>query len=542
MVTTREVLAEERRMLELERAGRGQFPPLAPDYRPEREGRLTPEQRRAVELVAASRDQVVCVRGAAGTGKTTLMREVREAARAAGRELHAFAPTAGSADMLRRDGFEGAETVARLLVDRKLQEAARGRVLLVDEAGLLGVGTMREVLELARRQDCRVILSGDTRQHKSVERGDALRLLIEHGGVRPAEVTGIRRQRAAKFREAVREISEQKFGAAFDRLERLGLIVEIPGDGPRHELLARDYLHAVGEGKTALIVAPTHAEGRQVTDVVRAGLRRRGELAAEERKVPRLVNTQWTRAERASARLYEPGMVVEFHARCGDFRRGERASVAGCDEGGRVLVERDYGPISVRDGLPLAEAEKFAVFRREEIGVAAGDLLRVTRNGKTLEGARINNGSLVRVREVSDDGHLVLENGRMIRGDYGHLDYGYAVTSQAAQGKTVDRTFAAVGGQSLPAATREGFYVTNSRSREFTRTYVDDLAAYREAVTGGRERMSALDLVGRDRGPGHEQSIGVGRDSEFARQRPESARQQDRALLHEQDRGYGFSR
>jgi AAA domain len=260
------------------------------------------------QVIAHTRGALL-VRGAAGTGKTTLMHEVKEAARAAGRGLHAFAPTAGAAGVLRRDGFEGAETVARLLVDRRLQEVVRGRVLLVDEAGLLGVGAMRGVLELARREDCRVILSGDTRQHKSVERGDAFRLLIEHGGVRPAEVTGIRRQRAAEFREAVREISEQKFGAAFDRLERLGLIVEIRGDRPRHDLLARDYLEAVGEGKTALIVAPTHVEGRQVTDVIREGLRGRGALSLDERKVHRLVNTQWTMAERASGRLYEPGMV-----------------------------------------------------------------------------------------------------------------------------------------------------------------------------------------------------------------------------------------
>jgi len=33
--------------------------------------RLSPEQQKAVESVLASKDQVVCLRGAAGVGKTT---------------------------------------------------------------------------------------------------------------------------------------------------------------------------------------------------------------------------------------------------------------------------------------------------------------------------------------------------------------------------------------------------------------------------------------------------------------------------------------
>jgi hypothetical protein len=71
---------------------------------------------------------------------------------------------------------------------------------------------------------------------------------------------------------------------------------------------------------------------------------------------------------------------------------------------------------------------------------------------------------------------------------------------------------------------------------------VHDLAAYREAVTGERERMSALELVGRGRNPRHEQSIGTERESEVSR-RPESGRQQrEKAPSHDLDQGYGFDR
>ena len=40
----------------------------------------------------------------------------------------------------------------------------------------------------------RVILSGDTRQHGAVEAADALRAIEKYSGVRPCELTTIRRQ------------------------------------------------------------------------------------------------------------------------------------------------------------------------------------------------------------------------------------------------------------------------------------------------------------------------------------------------------------
>ena len=73
------------------------------------------------------------------------------------------------------------------------------------------------VLKVAREQDCRVILTGDTRQHASVERGDALRVLEENGGISPIEITKIQRQRVhdrpepetiRQYRQAVRSLSE----------------------------------------------------------------------------------------------------------------------------------------------------------------------------------------------------------------------------------------------------------------------------------------------------------------------------------------------
>jgi len=78
---------------------------------------------------------------------------------------------------------------------------------------------------------------------------------------------------------------------------------------------------------------------------------------------------------------------------------------------------------------------------------------------------------------------------------YGGLSYGYATTSHASQGKTVDVPLVAVGSESFPAANREQLYVSLSRGREAVRVYTDDKAAMMEAVQGSAARLSAMELM-----------------------------------------------
>ena len=74
-------------------------------------------------------------------------------------------------------GFAGAITMERLLRDSQLQAEAHGQVVILDEAGMISARQMAEFLELAEQRALRIVFSGDTRQIRSVEAGDALRIL-----------------------------------------------------------------------------------------------------------------------------------------------------------------------------------------------------------------------------------------------------------------------------------------------------------------------------------------------------------------------------
>ena len=45
-------------------------------------------------------------------------------------------------------------------------------------------------------------------------------------------------------------------------------------------MLVTDYLRAADDGKSALIISPTHAEGERLTDELRAALKERGAIVA----------------------------------------------------------------------------------------------------------------------------------------------------------------------------------------------------------------------------------------------------------------------
>lgn len=495
-LTTKRILDEERKLIDFVREGKGVCQPLnGRDYRIRDEKLLKPEgreQREAVQHVLSSRDRVIAVRGGAGTGKTTMLKEAVAGIEAGGHKVFAFAPSAeASRGVLREAGFENATTVAALLHSPIMQEGIRNAVLLVDEAGLLSSPQLKQVMELAQRQNCRVLLSGDTAQHAAVERGDALRLLENNAGLQAAELKHIRRQLHPTYRAAVADLRHGDVENGFAKLNAIGAIKESSADS-RYQQLAADYVQSVEDNKTALVVSPTHAEGERVTTEIRKELKGLNKLGHDERPLPQLKNLRWTEAQRADASQYQPGMVIQFHQNAPAFRRGEKATVAGREQN-QLLVQRGDG---TKEFLKLGldggcRASTFNVYSAGVLPVASGEWIRITQNGYSRDGHRLNNGELRRVKGFDKQGNVVLDNGWTVPKDYGNLAHGYCVTSHGSQGKSVQRLLVAESEESLPAASREQFYVSASRGVEDIRIYTDNKDALMAAVSKSRQRPSA---------------------------------------------------
>ncbi|PYJ63766.1 MAG: conjugal transfer protein [Verrucomicrobia bacterium] len=527
--TTNQVLVEEKRLIDFVQCGLGKFKPFLSGAYQFRNETLSDEQRSAVLHVLRSEDRVTAIRGGAGTGKTTMMKQAVAAIELTGRKVFAFAPSAeASRGVLRSEaGFANAETVEALLQNPKLQEQVRGQVVWIDEAGLLGSRTLARVAALAEKQDCRIVLSGDTAQHRAVERGDALRLLEKYAGLQAAELKEIWRQKADSHKAIVAELRAGDLEPAFKQLEKLGMLRELEPE-QRHETLAADYVSAVKKGKSALVISPTHAEGERVTAQIRERLKQAGVLRGNEREFIQLKNLQWTEAQRANTRSYQTGLVVQFHQNAAGFRRGERVTVTSQDEQGRVRVKHQSEETAL---LPLDQATRFQVYEPRSIALAAGDLIRITQNGFTKMKQRLNNGDLKKVEGFTKDGDLKLANGWVVSKDFGHWTHGYCLTSYSSQSKSVDCVFIAESSESFRAADREQFYVSASRFKEAWTIYTDDKHELLRAVSKTSERPSATDLMVKQ----SPETTGAG-DSQKAPAQRQSADKEDQSRSESQAR------
>jgi archaellum biogenesis ATPase FlaH len=77
-----------------------------------------------VNFVLDSTDLAVNIQGAAGTGKTALLQELREGIHQTSRDVLAVAPTMSAVEELQKVGFRDAVTVERLLQDAQVQDHA----------------------------------------------------------------------------------------------------------------------------------------------------------------------------------------------------------------------------------------------------------------------------------------------------------------------------------------------------------------------------------------------------------------------------------
>lgn len=478
IATTPEVLAEEQAMIDFARYGRGQVEPLATGWSIQRSW-LDEGQQAAVEHVTESHDRVMMIRGMAGTGKTSLMQEAVEAIKAGGHRVLALAPSAeASRGVLRKEGFADATTVAELLVNEKLQEEFQGQVLWLDEAGLIGTRQLKQLFDLADRMDSRVVLSGDWRQHGSVERGAAMRLLEQESGIRPAIVNNIRRQQGI-YKEAVFHLAHGHTASGFELLDQLGWVREVEDD-ERCRVIAKEYADSLANGGEApLVISPTHTEGKQITDAIRNELKERCLLGAIEHSLPRLISLNLTKAERADAAMIEAGDVIVFTQNAPGYKKGDRLVVTG----------------TLPQGL-AKYADRYQVTKLAEEGFAVGDPIRFTANGKTKdEKHRLNNGAIYRIADFTKEGDIVLDNNWVVSQNFGFIAPGYVVTSHASQGKTFNKVLISESSNSLAAASQEQLYVSVSRGKQEAIIFTDDKEQLREAVTRTAPRLAATELI-----------------------------------------------
>lgn len=491
---TSATLARENQLIENVNRGVGRFSALASDQDLNTD-QASADQRQAILGVLNSIDRVVAIQGAAGTGKTTVLQTITKAVRGSGKEVFAVAPTAAAVSVLQKDGFTNATTMERFVMNNWNAPAKDvERVVLLDEAGMVGTKRMAEFLDLTESLNCRVLMVGDTRQLQSVDAGDAFRILQKDSQLQTLKLTSIFRQ-SGKYRDAVKALrTDPTLG--FNKLGKMGAIRELP-ESEVHakaakeitDLLAKPNLK--GQTRSVLAVSPTWAGVGKLTEAIRARLKEDKRIGREKTHKT-LKDRHWTEAQKRDTRNYRVGDYLMFQKSTREAKKGDVFKVKGVKNG---KIYASQGKKSLV--LTKKQTKCFNVYERGRVQVAKGDRLLLQRNMVTntrglfsSKTHAFRNGELVTVKSHDLRGRIVLDDGRVIPQDFQLFTHGWAVTAHASQGKTVDSVI--VAGNRM---SRETFYVAVSRGRESVAIFTSDKHSLAQSVCASNERLSALELA-----------------------------------------------
>ncbi len=446
--STKAVIEAERQMLKdaIERQDEREWVPTVEVERAiARKIGISLQQSTAVRF-ALGQNGVVAIEGSAGSGKSAfVLHPIADCLRACRIETHVVCPSWAATEVARLDTEVAAEMARAMtgfiarLESGDIVLTSRSAVI-VDEAAMVGTMHMAALLRHARAAGAKVILSGDTRQLQPVAAGGPMLAIAKTCGTRRVEA--IQRQKVAWQRAASEDFARGKAGLALDAYDAAGRVVWTEDKSAAITSLATAWRRDVEDnpGATSIVIAERNADVHLLNAALRAEWAEVGRLTG-----PEVAFMAIGRGDGAK--------VAEIGLRAGDrVIFGESVAVGGItvnnsDMANVVAVEPDQNqPSQPRITFRLDKGGTFACRPAELVG---------------WRSAGAEDAGVPRVAPA------------------------FAVTTFAAQGKTVDRAFVF----EAHGMGAEASYVACTRARHDCRIFVDAgrLAARIEARRTGAE-------------------------------------------------------
>ena len=473
-ITLQTVMEAEQYTLDLINRERGICKALNPDFILFPNDENKEKQRAVIQEILQNKDRFMLLRGVAGSGKTTVLKELAKGVKCG---LMVLAPTNSAADVLNQEGFTHSQTVASFLQNPPVFNG----LLIVDEAGLCSLKDGVKLLHQAEKSHCRILFVGDSRQHTAVDRGDFFRLLEDHSNITHFELREIYRQQIAEYRRGVQECTNGNFTNAFQLFDKNGYICESNSAYLRQ---AAEYF-AQHLDDNIIAVAPTHKECDALTEEIRKQIPL-GDVV-QHKEIFR--SSQLTNAQLRNHKNYVIGDNIMF------IRR-----MKGVAEAGTVLtvVKVQNKTLYLSNGkqikLPMAAdfIDKGASLSRE---LRTGDIIQFKVN---LRSEKIYNGNLARITDFPDVVELLdqnmhpIPNGlRRLPDNFAGFDYGWVTTSHKSQGRTAKHVVIAA-----ERLDRRAFYVACSRGRQSMRLFCPEKEFLKNQLCKADDsRHNAADLL-----------------------------------------------
>jgi conjugative relaxase-like TrwC/TraI family protein len=514
LMTSREALEREKRIIFFEKTGRGAVEPVMNPLQAEnalkaiqeKEGLiLNDEQKAAARMILTTDNRYSGINGYAGVGKTTMLKPAIESLQNgaafsalinAGYQVIGLGPQHSAVHALKDAGIIEARTLQSWLADRQAGKRLTDKtVVVIDEAGLTNAKDLESTMKRIEKAGARAILVGDIKQYESVAAGPAFRLLQDNG-METVYVTQMQRQRNAP--ENVREAARLSIESPQKALEKLE-IREIRNAEERYKAIAEEYLKSK-DPKETLVLTGTHEARKAVNENVRKSLG----LAGRGNEFSRYEAGDFTEAQKKRIDAYQLGQDVRFGKdyRSMKVKSGELGKVTEVDKAtGQVLLKMEDGREVTMTPREMS-GKGHEIGKIEIIELSQGDRIRITGNELKKEG--ITNGMRGEVIKSKHDSlRIRLDTGKIFDLKPGQrpieIDHGYAQTGHSAQGLGAQTVIL-----DLPSSSKtlnwRSFYTNLTRTKKWLIAFTDDRERLTGAVSRENNKTMALDVEKESKG------------------------------------------
>jgi conjugative relaxase-like TrwC/TraI family protein len=454
--------------------------------------RLNQSQHQALQLILTTPDQIVGLQGYAGVGKTTTLKALNSVLEQSGYEVIGLAPQGRPAKLLADAGIESS-TLQKFMIARPDHKQTTPRYYILDESSLADTRGMNAFLRRLRPID-RVLEVGDLKQHLAVNAGAPFEQ-HQKAGMHTAVIADIRRQKDPSLKKVVELFAKGQPRKATELLITQGRVQEVEDPRERITAIAKDYAAL----PNAIVICPRNAEREQANREIHAALQDFGIVERAERRTTIYINRDVTGAQRKVAAAYQVGDQIRYTtgSKQHGIKAGEYREVVKLDaENNRMTVMDERGHLVEYDPKRL---KGVAVYREDARDFSVGDRIQFR---APYPAKRITTNEIAYVERIAGDRMTVRmddEKQKQVTIDlstYKHIDYGFATTSQGAQGLGAYRVIINANAYESAQLLNERMgYVANSRAERQVTIYTNSKADLPYALARTSDKETAIDAM-----------------------------------------------
>ncbi len=269
--------------------------------------------------------------------------------------------------------------------------------------------------------------------------------------------------------------------------------------------VAKKYLELDNNSqKNTLIIAPTNNMRSEINLMVRAGLIENNSIGKENINHTIFTNLGLTNSELKNIKSYNTNNTIIFnkdYKKLG-IKKGHEYKIQNVkiENGKHTLTISDRDNKNIINISPSFVANDGAnIYKNKDIQLSKNETIRWT-NRNDIKSNIINSENAKIIKITDNKVTIQLANNKTITMNKNddrlrHLDYGYASTVHASQGKTIDKVIIAMQAKDNNITNQKTFYVALSRARHNAQIFTDNAKELCNILSKNDGiRISALDI------------------------------------------------